>query len=346
MNKVTIKDIARKLGVSATTVSNALNDKPGVGKTARKKIVNLAKKMGYQPNYFAKGLVSRQSYAIGLVITNIADPFYPELALGAQEKASESGYTMMLFNTEHSLETERRTIEMLKAKGVDGIILSTVHQDDPNITLLEALDIPFVLVNRLILNPMKASQIDSVSLDNYGGSYKAGVHLCRMGHRKIAIIAGDLNSSTAIMRTKGGTDAFKAYGVDFKDDWLIEGGYSKDNAYLASQDLLSRTDRPTAILAQDDNMALGVREAAFEAGLKIPEDLALIGFNDIDISSLTGIELTTVTQNQYSMGQTCAELLINKLKHLSPRGVTNNIVMETELVVRRSCGFHLKGYID
>lgn len=345
MNKVTIKDIARKLGVSATTVSNALNDKPGVGKNARKKIQNLAKKMGYQPNYFAKGLVSRQSYAIGLVITNIADPFYPELALGIQEKATESGYTMMLFNTEHSLETERKTIEMLKAKGVDGIILSTVHQDDPNISLLEELEIPFVLVNRLILNPMKATQIDSVSLDNYGGSFKAAVHLCRMGHTKIAIIAGDLNSSTAIMRTKGAEDAFKKYDIELRKEWLIEGGYSKDNAYLAAQELLARPDRPTAILAQDDNMALGVREAAFEAGLKIPEDLALIGFNDIDISALTGIELTTVTQNQHSMGITCAELLINKLQHMSPKGVTNNIVMETELVVRNSCGYHLKGYV-
>ncbi len=110
MSKTTIKDIARRLQVSATTVSNALNGKPGVGKTVKKKILKLAEEMGYQPNYFAKGLVSRQSYAIGLIITNIADPFYPELALGVQEKANESGYNMMLFNTNHSLENEKKSL--------------------------------------------------------------------------------------------------------------------------------------------------------------------------------------------------------------------------------------------
>lgn len=346
MSKTTIKDIARKLQVSATTVSNALNNKPGVGKSARKKILNLAKEMGYQPNYFAKGLVSRQSYAIGLIITNIADPFYPDLALGAQEKASESGYSMMLFNTNHGIDNERRIIEMLKSKGVDGILLATVQQDDPNIDLLNEIQIPYVLVNRLILNPKKASQIDSVSLDNYGGAYKAAIHLCRLGHTRIAIITGDMQSSTAIMRTQGSKDAFAEFGISIKPEWIIEGGYSKDSAYLAVQDILNQKERPTAVFTQDDNMALGVREAAYEAGLKIPEDLALVGFNDIYISSLTGIELTTISHNQYNMGMASAEMLINKLQHSAERsGISNKIVMETELVIRKSCGYYLKGYV-
>ncbi len=342
MNKVTIKDIARQLKVSATTVSNALNNKPGVGKAARRRILNLAKEMGYQPNYFAKGLVSRQSYAIGLVITNIADPFYPQLALGVQEKANASGYSTMLFNTDHSMENEKRIIEMLGSKGVDGVILSTVQQDDPNIELLEDLNIPFVLVNRLILNPKKASRIDSVSLDNYGGAYEAAAHLCRLGHTKIAIIAGDMDSSTAIMRTRGAKDAFAECGVTIPPEWFVVCGYTKENAFEATRKILNREKRPTAVLAQDDNMALGVREAAFDSGFKIPEDLALVGFNDISFSSLTGIELTTVSQDQYAMGMTAAELLINKLQHLDRPGISNQVVVETDLVIRKSCGFHLK----
>ncbi len=342
MSNVTIKDIARRLKVSAATVSNALNNKPGVGKAARKNILKLAKEMGYQPNYFAKGLVSRQSYAIGLVITNIADPFYPELAQGVQEQANASGYSMMLFNTNHSIENEKRIIEMLGSKGVDGVILSTVQQDDPNIEILDELKIPYVLVNRLILNPKKASHIDSVTLDNYGGSFEAAAHLCRLGHTKISVIAGDMESSTAIMRTQGAKDAFAEFGVTIPPEWFVECGYTKMNAHDATRRILSREKRPTAFLAQDDNMALGVREAAFESGYKIPEDIALVGFNDTSFSSLTGIELTTVRQDQYSMGMASAELLINKLKHMDRTGVSNNIVVETELVIRKSCGHHLK----
>ena len=345
MTRTTIKDIAKRLNVSATTVSNALNDKPGVGKAVRKKILKLAEKMGYQPNYFAKGLVSRQSYAIGLVITNIADPFYPELALGVQEKAGASGYSTLLFNTNHSLENEKNIIQMLGTKGVDGVILSTVQQDDPNIDLLDRLKIPYVLVNRLILNPKKASRMDSVSLDNYGGAYKAVVHLCRLGHTRISIVAGDMDSSTAIMRTRGAYDALAEFGISIPDDWFVACGYTKDNAYRAACTILGKKDRPTAFFAQDDNMALGVREAAYEFGLKIPDDIALVGFNDINISALTGIELTTVGQNQYTMGTASAELLINKLAQTENAEICNNIVMETRLIIRTSCGYQKNGYV-
>jgi LacI family transcriptional regulator len=345
MSNVTIKDIARRLKVSATTVSNALNNKPGVGKAARNRILKLAKEMGYQPNYFAKGLVSRQSYAIGLVITNIADPFYPELAQGVQEQANASGYSMMLFNTNHSIENEKRIIEMLGPKGVDGVVLSTVQQDDPNIDILDDLKIPFVLVNRLILNPKKSYRIDSVTLDNYGGSYQAAAHLCCLGHTKISMIAGDMDSSTAIMRTQGAKDAFAEFGIAIPSQWFVECGYTMKNAYDATRRILSRKDRPTAFLAQDDNMALGVREAAFESGYRIPEDIALVGFNDTSFSSLTGIELTTVHQDQYSMGMASAQMLINKLQHMDRAGMSNNIVMKTELVIRKSCGHHLNRQI-
>ena len=345
MTKITIKDIAKQLNVSTTTVSNALNDKPGVGKVVKGKIVSMAREMGYQPNYFAKGLVSRKSLTIGLIVSSIADPFYPELALGVQEKANELGYTMMLFNTNHKIENETRIIGMLTSRGVDGIILSTALQDDPNIDLLNEMQMPYVLINRLILDPRKTSQIDSVSLDNYGGSHKAATHLYRLGHKKIGIIAGNMKSSTAILRTEGAKDALAEFGINIRPDLFVECGYSKTVAYQAAQKILARKNKPTAFLIQGDNMALGVREAAFEVGLKIPEDLAIIGFDDISISSLAGIELTTVSQNQYNMGLTGAELLINKIKDQNRSGLSNKIVMEAELIIRNTCGFTQKGYV-
>lgn len=345
MTKVTIKDIARQFKVSTTTVSNALNGKPGVGKTARKKIIQMAKKMGYQPNYFARGLVSRQSYAIGLTIANISDPFSAELARGVYEKANELGYTMMLFNTNYDLENETKSIEILKSKGVDGIILSTVIQDDPNIDSLNEIQMPYVLVNRLILNPKKASRIDSVSVDDYGSFYKAAKHLCRMGHKNIAVIAGDMDVSTAIALTEGANEAFSEYGVTIPPDLFVECGFVREKAYQAAKVILSKKNRPTAILIQGDNMAIGVREAAFEMEIKIPEDLAIVGLDDITISALAGIELTTIRQNQYKMGATGAELLINKIKGEEHSGISSKIILESDLVIRKTCGFRQKGYV-
>jgi LacI family transcriptional regulator len=344
-NKITIKDIARQLQVSTTTISNALNDKPGVGKVVKGKIVDMAREMGYQPNYFAKGLVSKQSFAIGLIVSNIVDPFNSELALGVQEKINELGYNMMLFNTKHSVENEKIIIEMLISRGADGIVLSTALQDDPNIDLLNEMQMPYVLVNRLILNPKKASQIDSVSVDSYGGSYKAARHLCRLGHTKIGIIAGDMQASNAILLTQGSNDAFAEFGIHIRPDLFVDCGFSRKKAFQAAQGILAQKNRPTALLIQGDNMALGVREAAFEAGLKIPEDLAIIGFDDISISSLAGIELTTVSQNQYNMGITGADLLIKKIKDQNRSGTSNKIVMEAELIIRNTCGFKQKGYV-
>jgi LacI family transcriptional regulator len=345
MNKVTIKDIARKLKVSTTTISNALNDKPGVGKVVREKIVQMAGEMGYQPNYFAKSLVSKQSLAIGLIVSSIADPFFSELALGVNEKVSELGYTMMLFNTNYNIENEKKSIEMLKSKGADGILLSTILQDDPNIDLLNDTQTPFVLINRLILNPKKASKIDSVSVDNYGGSYKAARHLCRLGHTKIGVIAGDMEASTAILLAQGAEEAFAEFGISIHPDLFVECGFDRNKAYKAVKGIFAGENRPTALLIHGDNMALGVRESAYEIGLNIPEDLAIIGFDDISISSLAGIELTTVSQNQYDMGITGAQMLINKIKGQKQAGSSSKIVMEAELIIRNSCGFNLKGYV-
>ena len=345
MDKVTIKDIARKYNVSTTTVSNALNGKPGIGEAARQEIIKLAKKMGYQPNYFARGLVSKQSFAIGLTISNISDPFSSELARGAFDKANELGYTLMLFNTNYDLTHETKSIEMLNAKGVDGIILCTVLQDDPNIDLLDKMKMPYVLANRMILNPKKANRIDSVTVDNYGGFYEAAKHLCCMGHTNIVMMTGDLQASTAITLTNGAMDAFNEYGVNMPMERIIECGFVREKAYEAAKAVLSSKKRPTAILVQGDNMALGVREAAYEYGLKIPEDLALVGCDDISVASLAGIELTTVRQNTYKIGATGVQLLIDKIKGEDQSGISRKIVMESELVIRKTCGFHLNGYV-
>lgn len=340
---ITIKDIAIIAKVSPTAVSMAINNRPGVSKKTQKDILQIAKKLKYRPNYIAKSLISKRSYSIGLIVNSIADPFYPELASGIQEKADELGYSLILCNTRRSLEVEKRSIDMLRSKGVDGLILVTVTVDDPHIKPLVEERFPFVLINRLSLAPFLQNKMDYVVVDNYAGGYLAVEHLYKLGHDRIAIIAGALNTSTAIQRTEGARKALLDYGVRQDSTLVVECGYIRQKAYEATKKLISKKNRPTAFFAQDDYMALGVREAVLGAGLRIPEDIAIMGFDNIEMGSLTGVELTTISQNKYEMGVMGVKILIDKIEKTT-QGVVNKVVLEAKLIKRKTCGFHLYGY--
>ncbi len=343
-HKTTIKDIARTAKVSATAVSMALNDRPGVSKKTRKKIIKLAKKLDYQPNYMARSLIGKRSYTIGLIVNNIADPFYPELALGIEKKANELDYSMLLCNTDGSLEKEKKSLDMLRAKGVDGVIIATVTIDDPHIKLLIEDQFPFVLVNRFSMDSELENKMDYVVLDNYACGYKGVKHFYRLGHDRIAIIAGALNTSTAAARTKGAMQALKDHEIDTDSKLVVECGYVREKAYTAAKRLLAIKNRPSAFFAQDDYMALGVREAVFSEGLRIPEDIALMGVDDIEMASLAGVDLTTISQKIYEMGVIGVKILINKIEKATP-DMVNKIVLESKLVRRKSCGYHLRGFV-
>ena len=342
--KSTIKDIAKMARVSATAVSMALNERPGVSAKTRQKIIKIAEKLDYQPNYAAKSLISKRSYTIGLIINNIADPFYPEIAKGIEEKANELGYSLLLCNTNRSLEGEKRSLETLRAKGVDGVILATATVDDPNIKPLIRVRFPFVLINRYSMDPQLENQMDYVVLDNFACGYKGVKHLYRMGHDRIALITGALNTSTGMMRTKGAMQAIKDLDINTDAKLIMECDYVREKAYKAAIRLLAGKTPPTAFFAQDDNMALGVREAVLNNGLAIPEDIALVGVDDIEMASLTGVDLTTISQKKYEMGIMGVEILVNKIDQTTPHMV-NKIVLEANLIRRKSCGYHLHGYV-
>ena len=340
----TIKDIARTAKVSVTAVSMAINGRPGVSEKTRQKILKLAKKLDYQPNYMARSLIGKRSYTIGLIVNNITDPFYPELALGIEKKANELNYSLLLCNTDGSLEKEKQSLDMLRAKGVDGVILATVTVDDPHIKLLVEDQFPFVLVNRFSMDSELENKMDYVVLDNYACGYEGVKHFYRLGHDRIAIIAGAFNTSTATARTKGAMQAFKDHGMDADSKLVVECGYVREKAYNAAMRLLAMKNRPTAFFAQDDYMALGVREAVLSEGLKIPEDIALMGVDDIEMASLAGVDLTTISQKKYEMGVMGVEILINKIEKATP-DMVNKIVLEPKLIIRKSCGYHLRGYV-
>lgn len=343
-SRATIKDIAKAANVSATAVSMALNNRPGVGPQTRRKILDISKQLGYRPNFIARSMISRRSYTIGFILNSITDPFFPELAKGIEEYATQRGYNLLLCNTKRDLEMEKKSIEMLRSKGVDGVILATVLKDDPNIYPLIEDEFPFVLINRFSMDPALKNKTNYVVLDNFRGGYKGMEHLYRLGHDRIAIVTGDINTSTAILRTEGSIKALSDFGVKIDQELIVEGQYKRDVAYEEAKNLIGMEEPPTAYFAQDDYMAMGIREALFEEGLRVPDNVALVSFDDTMIASLTGIDLTTISQNKYEMGAIGAKILIEKIENLST-GVVSQLILEAGLIIRKSCGHYLSGYV-
>jgi LacI family transcriptional regulator len=342
--KSTIKDIAKKVGVSPTAVSAVLNNRsrPRTSQETRKKILRVAKEMKYQPNLLARGLVNKKSHLIGLVVTTMLNPIYPELAQGIEDEALRLGYNILLCSTNNDQKIEASCIKNLLGKGVEGLIISSVSYDGSSILELIEDQFPFVLLTRTVDEDVFGRQINHVVLDNFRGGYLAMEHFYRLGYDRIGIIAGDLETSTGKFRTEGFNKALADFGYEYDPGLFFECKYQPELAYQATQKLLSIDSPPRAIFAQSDHMALSVREAVLEAGLKIPEDIALIGFDNIAMASLKGIELTTINLKKYEMGAVAVKILVDKLNNNSLQ-MSSQITLEPELIIRESCGFRLFG---
>ena len=344
MNKrITIKDVAKMANVSVAAVSMTLNNRPGIGNKTRRKIIGVAKKTGYQPSLVAKTLVNRRSYIIGLIINDIADHFFAELAKGVEDTAQKYGYSTILCTTDGNLKTQAAYLDMLRSRGVDGIIISTVVAEDPYIELLIDEKIPFICINRIPLIPSLVKKAEYIIMDNYSAGYKGIEHLWKIGHDKIAIIAGSLNASNAIESLKGSKAAIKKLGLKIPKRYIKEGKYSQQEAFLVCERLMKSKNPPTAVFAHDDNMALGAREAILRSGLEIPKDISLMGIDNIKTGALTGIELTTISQKKYEMGAMGVKILVNRIEERVPRMV-EKIVLDAELIIRKTCGYHSCGY--
>ena len=341
--KVTIKDIARIANVSHTTVSRALTDKSRISSETKKRILEIAKDLDYRPDFIARSLVSRRTKTLGLVITTIVNPFYIELAQGIEATANDLGYSIILCSTHSDLQTEKHFIEMLRSKGVDGIILTSAHINDPNIVALAEERFPIVLVNRRTYLSIVKERVDYVGIDNIRGGYLAVEHLIRLGHERIGVIGGSYESSVGYERLEGGKKAFEAYGLEKKNEYFLNGDFLKGSGYEGGKSFFAMIHPPTAIFATNDYMALGVYEAIVNEGVKIPEEMSLVGFNDIEFSATKGIELTTIGQKKYEMGATAVKMLVERIERKKVES-SREVILEPELIIRKSCGFHLKGY--
>lgn len=328
--KVTIKDIAKEADVSITTVSRVLNNKPDVGDDTRAKILKIIEDMNYNPNSVARGLVMQKTHTIGLIIPDISNPFFPQIVRAVEDKAQELGYSVIFFNTDNHLERERKAVELFKSKQVDGLIVSLSLGNEEILKNLKAANYPVVQIDRSVLD----HSYPLVSIDNQKSAYKMVEYLLKKGHKKIAHISGDLNTTTARERLSGYKKALKNYKVEINEDYIIEGDYTQDSAYQAMQNLLKLEVLPTAVFAANDLSAAGVYKAVFSANLKIPEDIAVAGHDDINLASLLKPELTTMRQPKYKMGERAVTVLLAMINNENEK--IEDQILNTDLIIRES----------
>ncbi|HOA40654.1 MAG TPA: LacI family DNA-binding transcriptional regulator [Halanaerobiales bacterium] len=328
--KVTIKDIAREAGVSVTTVSRVLNNKVDVSPKTRQKVLDIINKLNYNPNSIARGLVMNKTYTIGLIVPDISNSFFAEIAKAIEEEIRSYGYSIIFCNTGNDKKRERESINLLKSKQVDGLIGAFSNASKEEIIALNKSGFPVVQIDRLV----EDSQVPSVVVDNTVSGYLATEYLIKKGHKRIAHISGSLDTNTGIRRAAGYKKAMLENGLVVEEDLIIEGDFSQESGYQAMMQIMEENKDLTAVFAGNDMMALGAYRAIYDLGLKIPEDISIIGHDDFTLASLVRPALTTMQQPIYEIGELAARVLIDMLK--GRKNKEPLIVVNTRLVERSS----------
>ncbi|MCM3743873.1 LacI family transcriptional regulator [Sporosarcina luteola] len=300
-----IRDVAKYASVSVATVSRVLNDKGYVGAETRKKVEAAIADLNYRPNEVARSLFKKQSKTIGLILPDIMNPFFPELARAIEDTASKLGYTVILCNSDEDEEKAQRYIDVLLQKYVDGIIISSN-------TILEKtireLNIPVVCIDREI-----SKEIPTIVVDNKKGARMATRFLKEKGRRKIAHIRGPMDIVNANERCEGYREVVSGEQW-FKESYIVNGNYRMETATEVVLELLRQHPEIDGIFAANDTMAIGAIKAAYQHGLKVPEEISIIGFDGIALGKASIPELTTIEQPLYKLGQTAAKVLIKLIK--------------------------------
>jgi len=308
---VTIKDIAREVGVSPSTVSRALSDSPLISEKTKQNVRKVAQRLGYERNELARGLVKGSSGAVGLVVADITNPFFSDIAQGVGEVAHRFGYGVMLCDTAGKANRESDYIRLLRRKRVDGLILTSATINDPCLKDLAKTRTPFILVSRLC----RSVDAPYVVVDDRAGARLAVEHLINLGHQHIGFIGGPADVQSSRDRMVAYREALQEHGLAEKEKWMGFSDFTQTAGRKAGQQMLSLPERPSAIFAANDMIALGVLEVAEEMGFLIPDDLSLVGYNDISYASLPRIQLTTVAQPTFEMGKIATKWLLSVLSN-------------------------------
>jgi LacI family transcriptional regulator len=333
--RVTIRDVAADAGVSPMTVSRVINESTRVNAETRRRVQDSIAKLGYVPNRLARGLIQRKTGALGVIVPDVANPFFTLVVRGVEQVAWRAGYHVILCDTQGDLERERGYLEDMVAFQVEGVLIAPVSdRSRPHLRLLTRNDVPFVLIDRSIAD----FQADLVQGDSVGGARRLVAHLIGLGHRRIGMVTENAEVSTARDRVQGYTEALEAAGIAVDPDLVAESSaIDPDAACEATIRLLALPNPPTAIFAVNNIAVVGVVEAARRQQLEIPADLALVCFDDIEHVSRLFPFLTVMAQPAETYGTVATQLLFDRLSgRVGDR--RRIVVLPPDFIVRVSSG--------
>ena len=332
--KVTIKDIARVAKVSIATVSKVVNCKDQhISDATRQRVLAIINELNYVPNRIASSMITKNTFTIALVIPDIRNPFFPELARGVEDYANQAGYHVVLCNSDNNPKKESTYIYMLQEKMVDGIIITSTSANNIEESVRHniRIDIPVITVDRDLANFRTKGKI---LVDNVAGAFEAVSFMIEKGYRKIVHLSGTINSTPSVQRLEGYRKALEYNNIEFNPDLYLEGTYDIEFGYEGIKKIIDKKIDFDSVFCGNDLIAIGAMKAAKELGYKVPSEIGVMGFDNSYLAGLVSPSLSTVNQPNYQMGYKAAELLINYIKN--PSEPHNEVVLRTELVIRES----------
>jgi LacI family transcriptional regulator len=331
---VTIREVARQAKVSVGTVSNVLADSASVRAELRRRVEEAMRGLDYHPNQIARSLKTRQTKTLGMVISDITNPFFPQVVRGAEDAAIDSGYLLITLNTDDNPERERRALSMLRAQKVDGLLLTVAatREDMKHVEQFRASGLHIVCIDRKVPN----IPLDFVCSDNTRGARMCMQHLLSRGHRRIGYLSGSAGLFTAETRLDGFRQALEDAGIGVDPRLVRHGDFRLESGYRLAKEMLLEHEPPTALFASNAMMGFGALKAINELGLRCPEDVALAMFDDVPFGDVIQPRLTVVAQPAYEIGRVGAELLIARLEGRETSTEPVCRMLAPELLVRES----------
>jgi len=328
----TIKDVAARAKVSSATVSHVINGTRKVAPATIQRVQQAMKELDYHPNAVAQSLRTQKTNVIGAVVSDITNPFFATLIRGAEDAAIEAGYSLIVCNSDESLEKEDRYVRLLKRRQIDGLIISPVGDGSHSVVHeLPKWKVPFVFVDRRV----EDIEADAVLSDNVDGAYKATRHLIERGHRRIGLILGIKGATTTEERLAGYRKALDEAGIPFTEELVTYGGYRIEGGQRAAERFLSLSETPTAIFSTNNLMTIGVLQELFRSQVAIPEQMAVVSFDDLNLGELFQPPLTSITQDPYGIGRTAMGVLLERFDG-DKEGTFKEVRVPVTLRVRRS----------
>ena len=326
----TIREVAESAGVSYATVSHVINNTRLVSQETRERVLEAMNVLNYRPNALARSLRQGKTNTLGLVLPDSANPFFAEISRSIEDEAFKKGYSVFLCNTELDTQRELFYVDVLSKKQVDGIIFVAAGDQADSLDFLLRQNMPVVMIDRDVPNV----EVDAVLTDHQLGGFLATQHLLELGHKCIACIAGPSSITPSAERITGYKKALEEAGLFHDENLLIRGDYHAQSGMEITHSILKMNPRPTAIFALNDLMALGALRAATEAGYSIPRDLAVVGYDDLEIAHFMNPPLTTIAQPKKEIGTQAVNLLVDRISHKGHP--PTRLVLPPELIIRRS----------